>query len=193
VAELAELRAAYEREERCALWFPIVRVCDVHELGAFSWKPAYRLVPAPGRPAVCILPGHLGILEPRALRLPLLYRLLNITYATRNRSIAYRRTRMLATVGRSLLAADLGRLARLRAPLTWTVVTSGLRLAARLRAGTLQISELERLVGQIILRSKAAAGPAPYTVRYPVVEMLSLAEDIDTEEEAHAAACDLQG
>jgi hypothetical protein len=95
--------------------------------------------------------------------------------------VAYRRVVMLRTVLLSLLGQDLQRLARLRAPnRTLTVLGSGLQLAHELRAGRIRLSELEELVGRIFLREHASG------IRYPVLDMISLAEDIDTEEEARA-------
>lgn len=187
VAELDELRARYEQEAPCALWFPFVRVpADPRTLGAFAWKPEYDLG-LPSGERVRILPGHLGILEPGALRLPLLYRLVDGAYRTRNHSVAYRRAVLLRTVLFSLLGQDLKRLARLKAPSrTLTTVTSGLRLARELRAGRLRLAELERLVGRIFLREHLAGSARERGIRYPLVEMISLAEDIDTEEEARA-------
>jgi hypothetical protein len=170
VAELAELRGRYEEARPCALWFPLVRVPkDTGELGAFAWKPEYSVVLDSGE-SVHILPGHLGILEPASLRLALLYKLFDAAYRTRNRSLAYRRGVMLRTV-----------LFSPRSPgRTWKIVGSGLRLARELRAGRLRLSELEQLIGRIFLHEGASG------MHYPIVDMISLAEDIDTEEEARA-------
>jgi MobA-like NTP transferase domain len=187
VAELAELRARYAEAGPCALWFPLVRVPkDPGELGAFAWKPAYTVVLESGE-RVPVLPGHLGILDPAQLRLPLLYRLLDSAYRTRNHSVVYRRGVMLRTVLFSLLAQDLMLLARLRAPSrTATILGSGLRLARELRAGRLRLAELEQLVGRIFLHQHASG------IRYPILEMVSLAEDIDTEEEARAVQGEIE-
>jgi hypothetical protein len=181
-AELALLRERYERDAPCALWMPFVRVpADPRALGAFAWKPTYRLRQADGAEPVRILPGHLGIVEPAALRLNLLYRLLDLAYRSRNRSIAARRLVMVRSLLASLVLRDLLELARLRAPrFTAEIVGSGLRLARELRAGRLALDELERLTGRILLH-RAHAGAS---VRLPVTDFVSLAEDIDTEEEA---------
>jgi|SRR5689334_1995559 len=170
VRELAELRARYEEARPCALWFPLVRVPKDHsELGAFAWKPEYTVVLDSGE-SVPILPGHLGILDPAQLRLPLLYRLLDDAYRTRNRSVSHRRGVMLRTV-----------LFSPRSPLrTWRILASGLRLARELRGGRLRLGDLERWIGRIFL-AQGASG-----IHYPLVDMISLAEDIDTEEEARA-------
>ena len=188
--ELGELRRAYEAEPPCALWFPFVRVPeDPRELGAFAWKPEYR-VRVDGEPgAVRILPGHLGVFDPEELRLPLLYRLFDAAYRTRNRSVGYRRAVMLRTVLLSLLARDVGRAVCLRLPdRTLRIVGSGTRLARALRDDSLRLDELERLIGRIFLRERIGSERG---VRLPLVDVLSLAEDVDTEEEALAIAGDL--
>jgi hypothetical protein len=187
--ELALLRRRYEQEAPCALWFPFVRVpSDPAALGAFAWKPAYTMVLPTGE-AVPILPGHLGIFEPAVLRLPLLYRLLDAAYRTRNRSVRFRRAVMLRTVLLSLVAKDLKRLLRLRFPnLTWTVVRNGLVLARELRSGRTRLVELEGLIGRIFLRDPwwACRGRRERGIRFPILDTIRLAEDVDTEEEARA-------
>ena len=83
--------ADYSRQAPCDLWFPLIQAPeDQGELGASAWKPVYRLVPGPGRAPVRILPGHLAVIDPGALRLNFLYRLVQLGYRTRNRSIRYR-------------------------------------------------------------------------------------------------------
>lgn len=184
--ELEALRVRYEEAAPTALWFPFVRVpADPDQLGAFAWKPVYRVV-LPSGESVRILPGHLGIFEPSSLRLPLLYKLLGTAYRTRNHSVAYRRAAMLRRVLASLLLQDLQRAVRLHAPnRTLTIVRSGLRLARELRGGRLRLDELEQLIGRIFLREAAAHRPER-GIRYPILDTVSLAEDIDTEEEARA-------
>jgi len=185
--ELASLRARYEEDRPCALWLPFVRVPpDRRSLGAFAWKPEYVVVPDSGED-VAILPGHLGIFVPSALRLRLLYRLLDSAYRSRNHSVAYRRAVMLRMVLASLLLQDLKLLTSLRAPSrTLTVLQSGLRLARELDTGRIRLAELEQLTGRILLRQHGPRGATTAGVHYPIVDMVSLAEDIDTEEEARA-------
>jgi len=187
--ELDELRRDFEEASPCALWFPFVRAPeDRGELGVFGWKPAYQ-VGLPSGETLEILPGHLAIFEPEALRLPLLYRLCDAAYRTRNHSVAYRRAVMLRMVLLSLLAQDLKLLFRLRLPnRTLTILKSGLRIAHQLRAKRLQLQELEDLIGRIFLRQHLGELPRERGIRYPLVDMVSLAEDMDTEEEARALA-----
>jgi hypothetical protein len=183
-AELDELHALHAAAAPCALWLPFVREpSDPAALGAFAWKPRYRIAAAPGADPERILPGHLAVVEPDVLRLPLLYRLLNAGYRSRNRPLSARRNALLFAVLGSLLARDVLGLARLCAPiLTAHVVGAGLRLARRLRADALDTGELERLVARILVRRGAPLERA--RVRLPHTDFLSLAEDIDTEEEA---------
>ena len=184
VAELRELRAAYDADAPVALWFPFVRVPeDPERLGAFAWKPKYRIAPAPGAPAERILPGHLAIFHPGSLRLPLLYRLVSVAYSTRNQTVAVRKRAMLRAVLVHLLGADVRGLAHLRSPsLTATVVSSGLRLARLLRGTGVERGELEHLIESIFVRRNAEVRG----IRHPFCDLVSLAEDIDTEEEARA-------
>jgi len=189
--ELNELADLYAADGPCALWLPFVlEPDDPGELGAFAWKPRYRIARAPGEPPRRILPGHLAVVEPAALRLPLLFRLLDAAYRSRNRSVGARRGALLRAALFSLLARDALGLARLRAPiLTARVVGSGLRLAKKLRADALDAGELERLVARILVRRSVPSNRA--RVRLPYTRFVTLAEDIDTEEEARAVGGDL--
>jgi len=125
------------------------------------------------------------ITDPRALRLGILYHLLEIAYRTRNRPIAVRRTSMVTRVLGSLVFHDLLHILRLRAPtLTWTVLAHGLGVARKLRAGSLLRTELEEAVAKIILRARHRRRFPDRGVRLPILEGLTLARDIDTVEEA---------
>lgn len=181
VEEFQQLRDAFDRAPPSALFFPFVPMPDDPDaLGASGYKPRYRLLPRPGAPPIRILPGHLGICRPELLRLRLLARLFDAAYRTRNRGIAARRAAMLRAVLGSLVARDALGLATLRAPiLTARVVGSGLRLAQRLRAGRLALSELEHLVSRILCRRSTDLG-----VQLPLLDVMGLAMDVDTEEEA---------
>ena len=183
--ELDAQRALYEELARPAVFFPLVRAPHEPVLGAFGWKPTYALAPETGAVPTPVLPGHLGILTPGALRLPLLFSLLDAAYRTRNRSVAYRRTTMALRVLGTLLGRDLTLLATLRAPTrTWTVLSRGMRLAAHLRDQTLDLPELQRLIADLFVRTAHRREHPGDAVRCPFVDTLSLAQDIDTMEEA---------
>jgi hypothetical protein len=181
--ELRALAADFHARAPCAAWFPLVRA--PREIGAFGWKPRYGIAPERGAEPERVLPGHLVIADPRALRLPLLYRLLGIAYRTRNRPVETRRRAMLRAVLLELVKQDLRNLLRLRVPdLTWKVVTSGLAVARQVRAGSIVRAELEHHITRILVRAAHRRRHPERGVRLPVVDALGIAEDVDTEEEA---------
>ncbi len=192
-AELRELRVLYESQRPCAVWFPFVRLPqDPQQLGAFAWKPSYWLQPERGSAAVRVLPGHLGILQPEQLRLPLLLELMDIAYRSRNTPLEHRRGRILRSILGFLMSEDLRSVLTLRSPaLTWQAVSNGLRIARGLRNANLTVAQLERCIGSIFLQRRSR-GLAPSRVRYPITDFVSLAEDIDTEEEARQLLDELE-
>lgn len=192
--ELAALGELLEASLPCDVWFPLVRAPeDPGEIGAFGWKPEYTLRLGPVGDAVHVLPGHLLVADPRALRLELLYRLLGVAYRTRNRPVETRRSAMLRTTLLQLLWQDVLHVASLRLPdVTWTVLRNGLACARRLRAGTLTRERLETYAGRVVLRARHRWRHPELGVRLPVVDALSLAEDADTEEEARALGARLE-
>lgn len=190
--ELDQLRQQYERDQPCAMWLPFVRMPEDKEvLGPFAWKPSYAFLPddqgdeMEGEP-VRVLPGHLAIFHPESLRLPLLYKLLDLAYSTRNHSVALRRRVMIRSILGTLLLQDLRLLFSFHLPrLTFEVISNGLRLARGLRQGSLTIAGLEDAIGGIFLRhTRDPWYGTGKGIRHPIVDILSLAEDIDTEEEA---------
>lgn len=184
--EFDELRALYDEDGPCAIWIPFVRKPEEEEeLGAFGWKPTYALVPENRSDPVPILPGHIGIVRPEEMRLSILYRLFDLSYRTRNHSVKTKKRVMLRAVLGKLLLEDLEALFSFRLPrLTVSVISNGLRIADRLRKGDLSIPELERAIAGIFLHHDSEMKVAGRGVRHPIVDILSLAEDIDTEEEA---------
>jgi hypothetical protein len=153
----------------------------------------YRVVPSPGKPAQRILPGHLAVVDPEALRLAFLYRLLQLGYRTRNRSIYYRRGVMVRGVLGALLYQDLLHLLALRAPATaWTVLTAGLKAARGLKRGTILRANLEDAVRKIFVTGLHRKRYPDRAAHLPLLEGLSLALDIDTVEEARAMGGDVE-
>ncbi|MEE8142556.1 MAG: hypothetical protein V3T77_05610 [Planctomycetota bacterium] len=187
--ELEDLRGLledYSDGRPCDLWFPLIRVPAGRELlGAFAWKPEYRIIPEAETEAQSVLPGHLIIADTKALRLSLLYRLVELAYRTRNRPIVDRRSTMLRRVFFGLLFQDLRNLLAFHPPtLTWTVVRNGLWIASRLQDGKITQNELETAVARIVMRRSYLRRHPERGARVPVLEGLSLAKDIDTEKEA---------
>ncbi len=185
-ATLGSLREGFEAEAAHALWLPVVGVPpDQSRLGAFAWKPRYQVRPSAGGEPVSVLPGHVAILCPRALRLPLLYRLLEVAYMSRNRSIGSRRRAMIRALLVGVIGEDVKALSRLRPPQTASILYAGLRLMRGMRRGDIELGEVERLIGRIVLRHGWSPEYPQSGVCVPIVDFLRLAEDVDTEEEAH--------
>ena len=168
-----------------ALWFPMIRAPQRREdLEAFAWKPEYAIHPEPDLPAVNVLPSHLGIFDPRALRLAFLFELLRLGYRTRNRSVATRRRVILGRTLWALLREDVRHVLGLRLPtLTFSVVASGLTVARGLIRKTIDRGTLERAVARVILTSRHKKRSPDRRVRLPILDAMSLARDFDTEEE----------
>src|SRR5262245_11687692 len=100
---------------------------------------------------------------------------------------------MVRGVVAALLVQDLRHILSLRAPtLTWSVLSAGIPAARRLRDGTVTRQRLERALGQIFVTARHRKRHPQRGVRLPIVEGLSLALDIDTEEEARAAGADIE-
>lgn len=184
---LSAMAQDYLRAAPCDLWFAVVRVPDDFAgLGASAWKPRYRLVPTSGEAAAETLGGHLVFVQPGSLRLGFLTRLFRHAYATRNRGLAYRRTVVVRKMISSLIAEDLRRLVRLRRPdVTWTTLRFGVWGASKLGQGTMTLAQLERVLANMLI-DRDLVREKGVRVRVPMVDHLSLALDIDTEEEAHA-------
>ena len=152
--DLRVLLDDFHGQGKCDLWFPFVRLPeDPASLGAFAWKPNYRIAPESGADQVRVLPGHLMILDPRALRMNFIYKLMEIAYHTRNRPVAVRRTSMATRVLFNLLWRDLLHLLSLRVlNLTYTVLANGLGIARKLKADTLSRGELEAAITKITVK-----------------------------------------
>lgn len=189
VETVRRLMASWRGLGPCDLWFPMVEApADAGRLGASAWKPAYRIVPEEGRPAVPVLPGHLAVADPAALRLRFLYRLIDVGYRTRNRPIQLRRSVMVRGVAAALLYQDFLHLFAGRMPsLTWSVLSTGIAAARRLRAGEITRIRLEDALRRIFVNYRHQKQHPERRVVLPIVDALSLALDIDTEEEARAA------
>jgi hypothetical protein len=185
--ELEAMLDDFERGGPADLWFPLILTTEGEGLGASEWKPRYRIVPEPGQAPAVVLPGHLAIVDPRALRLTMLYRLFDLGYRTRNRPIRYRRSYMLRHVLWTLLRQDLAQLLSLRLPtVTWDSVSSGIAAANGLRRGTITRAQLERHMRRVFVERGHRKRHPERRVRVPFLRAMSIARDIDTIEEARA-------
>jgi hypothetical protein len=68
----------------------------------------------------------------------------------------------------------------------------GFSLARELRAGELTRASLEAHVGRIVLTARHRRERPELGVRLPILDALTLAEDVDTEEEARALGARLR-
>ena len=183
---LERLVAEYRSVAPCDAFLPMIRMPeDRAALGASAYKPTYRLLPEAGGAGVEVLPCHLAVVDVQALRMNFIYRVMGLIYRTRNRPIEYRRSVMLRGIMFELLRQDLRHLLALRLPnLTWTVLHSGLPAVKALKAGTITGAQLEDAVRKIFVTARHRRDYPARRVLMPVLEGLSLALDIDTEEEA---------
>ena len=185
---LRQLMAQYHAGAPCDGFLPMIRAPEDHAaLGASAYKPTYFVRPQAGDPPVEVLPCHLAVVDAAAFRMNFIYRYLRLIYRTRNRPIAYRRRAMLPGIIFELLFQDLRHLLGLRLPnLTWTVLSSGLPAARALKAGTITRAQLENAARRIFITARHRRQYPDRRVLMPLVDGLSLALDIDTQEEAEA-------
>lgn len=192
-ADLERLLADYDAHAPLDFWFPMVRAPEDRQLlGASAWKPQYRVI-SDGRPTA-ILPGHLLVVDPRVVRRRLVYRSFELAYESRNRGLLERFFLISRHVFGGLLAEDLHRLRQLRLP-TFTVAAlwSSLRLATRLRRGVISEEELAARLWRVFCRAEQSRRPPGHRGRMRALEALSLAKDIDTQEEARELERQLGG
>lgn len=183
--DLQGMLGHYRSHAPCDLWFPLVRLDDEGDLGESAWKPRYRIVDRTGQP-VAVLPGHLVIVEPAGMRLRFLYRMLQSAYASRNRSVKYRRWYLVRSLARDILAEDWRELTAGRLPTLTLDVLLTLHAVRKLILERLTEAELDRALRRLFVhRTHRLAHPRRQTL-LPILEGLSLARDIDTLEEAKA-------
>jgi hypothetical protein len=176
----------YDSSSPCDLWFAIVEAPDDPQaLGASSWKPRYWVAPSLDADPIAVLPGHLAIFDPEAMRRQFVYRLLELAYRTRNRPIGYRRSYLLRRLLMTMILQDLRLLFRLQPPtLTWDITHSGLRAARRLRQHVVTRQELEDALRRIFVKRSHRRRHPERRIEMPILDAVSLALDIDTLEEA---------
>jgi len=176
VEEIKEAIRLWQEAGQPDFWLPLVEAQN--QLGSSSWKPRYGLCPGPGEPAKPFLPGHLGILQLKAVRLRFLCKLATLLYRLRNREQEERRRVLYALVIGDLLAQDLVNLLRFRIPsLTWRTLRRGWQLYSLLRKNRLQIEQLESALRDVVLKQRWRDRA---TVRLTPCTLWGLAQDLDT-------------
>jgi hypothetical protein len=188
--ELERVMEDYFRHAPLDFWFPLVSAPrEARKLGASFWKPQYSLTPH-GEPAARkILPGHLVVVDPAALRLPLIRHSFDLAYRSRNRSILYRLWLILSHLFLGLIVQDIMNLSRGRPPtITLDVIFQGVALSLHLRKGIITPEESAARLRKIFVRRGHRRRHPDRRGRLPLVDEFSLAKDIDTQEEAREIA-----
>lgn len=187
VACLNAAMALYAASRRSAVFLPLVRVPEQQErLGQSAYKPRYRLVESGGLESP-VLPGHLLIVRPSAIRLNLVYALVRLGYRTRNQPVRQRTWRMLLGAIGFLLREDLRLLLGGKAPhLTLTVVRNALIVSRSLQQGRIGSHALARRLRAVLVRASYRLRHPRTAVLLPITELLDLAKDFDTVEEIEA-------
>lgn len=193
--DLDRLIRDYREHQPSDFWLPQIRVPEDRTLlGESTWKPQYRFVPEGGGEPVATLPGHLMIFDPAAMRTDLVYRMFDLAYNTRNRPVKMRRKVMLRALLRYFLTQDLKALVTFRPPvLTWEVVRHGTLLTHGLRRGDLTVEDIAGHARTMLMERSHRKAHPERRGRLPILDGLSLAKDIDTEEEAREAERRLMG
>jgi hypothetical protein len=188
--ELRRLLGDYQEHSPLTFWFALILApADPERLGASSWKPQYRIRQEGSQQASRILPGHLVIMEPSRFRLDVATRAVELSYESRNRPIAYRLFYIASRIILFLLSLDLKRLFRLRPPtLTVSLLSNAVLLAWKLRQGTITNTELAERLRRIFVKRNRKR---PDRCRVALMDAMTLARDIDTEEEAAEKAREL--
>lgn len=186
VRDLRILLDDYHTHAPLDFWYPMIVAPErKEELGASAWKPQYRVIPRGGGEPRRVLPGHLVIADAAVVYQELTNACFEVAYRSRNRKIVYRFWTMIRHVLFLLFLQDLQRLVRLRPPVrTITAIGNGIGLAYRLRDGVIHQEEIERRVSRIYIHRRQRRKHPERLGRMGLFETLSLAKDIDTEEEA---------
>lgn len=168
-------------------WMPQIRVpADLEKLGESSWKPKYQICPEGETEPARVLPGHFIAVDPQTAYVELIVRFFDALYSTRNTPIAARYASVTRAVMAQLLRDDLRDLLRFGLPTnTFRVVYNCLVVAKKLAAGRVSQTELEDRLRKIFIRKSHQKKYPHRRSRVAVLDGgLSLAKDVDTEEEA---------
>lgn len=187
--DLERMLDDYRSHSPCDYWFALIRVPPSAaqaeaRLGESQWKPRYRIIPERETTPIETLPGHLLIIDPPAARRELIYHALEAAYRTRNRSIHYRRAVIFRSLLGFLLRQDLRHVMHWRRPTyLYTVIVNGLRIARGLQGGKMTQEQLQTYIHRVYVRYHHRRSTGRQG-RLALVDALSFAKDIDTEEEA---------
>jgi hypothetical protein len=190
--EMQTMLADYTAHEPLDFWFPMILApADRKELGASAWKPQYRIAPSPGAAPLSILPGHLVIVDPESIRLGFINRSFELAYRSRNRPLLYRSFFIVGHLLLYLLGKDLRQILNLRVPaVTLTVIYQSIVMSHKLRRGTMTPDELARRFRMMFGRSRHRRLYPNRYGRLPLIDAITFAKDMDTQEEAEERAAE---
>ncbi len=176
------LDESYLPNANSGLWWQLI-AAEPAEMGVSSWKPSYRMRPAPGEPLLNLYPGHLVILRSEAVRLDIFNRFLMLAYRSRNRGLCGRMIRITLRALGLWLADDARRIASFRWPGRIVSAPWGIfRAYRRYGRGRLAVSDLAgELTRQIMVPDRS--GRFEHPVAMVVTRLRSFAKDIDTRPE----------
>lgn len=167
-------------------WFPVARVPeDESLLGAAAGKRQYRVRRDGEDKAVAILPGHIVGVDPEAPQAELLYSAFEFAYRSRTRPVFYRFLYITSRLLLRVLKYDLQGLLKLRPPLITLVgVWNAVLLSHLLGTGTGSQTQVAERVRRLFLKREHRRRHPDRKGRVPILDVLSLAKDIDTQREA---------
>jgi len=191
--ELRRLMEDYYEHAPLDFWAPLILAPERQaEMGASAWKPKYRIQPTPDAEPAILLPGHLVMADTNAVRLPLVFRIFDLAYRSRNRGVLYRLGLIVTHIFLGLVVQDIKRILTFRLPdLTATVITNGVMMGFHLKDGVVTSEEMAERLRRIFVSYKHRKRYPNRKGRLPLMHALSMARDIDTEEEALEIAREL--
>lgn len=184
-ADLERVIADYREHLPLDFWMAMHRVDDPEQLRSSSYKPRYRFIPRGSSEPVATLPGHLVIANAMGGRRHLIYKVIDLAYASRGKSVAYRRVYIARRAITTLLAADLRRILRGQLPvISISLLWHGTRFAGLLRRGNLEVGHLEDITRLMWATRRHRKQYPARRGRFAILSCRSLARDVDTVEEA---------
>ncbi|MEO1365627.1 MAG: hypothetical protein AAFX50_00530, partial [Acidobacteriota bacterium] len=164
-------------------WMPHIPVKK--SLGSSDWKPRYLMRP-PGAPeAIGTLPGHLVVGAIHSIRFDFVYRLFDLLYQSRNYPVLQRTTYAAVGTFAYLLKEDAASMLRGHLPRAlFTIFREGWMIALLLASARANTRDLEERIRNICIHRRHRRLFPNRRGRIAVLDVMSLARDIDTEEEA---------
>jgi hypothetical protein len=192
--EMERMLADYRAHVPLDFWFPMILApADRKVLGASAWKPQYRMTPTGGGDPIAILPGHLVVVDPESIRQGFINRSFELAYRSRNRPLLYRSFFIVGHLLLYLLGKDLRQILNLRVPaVTLAVIYQAIMMSHKLRWGTMTPEELARRFRMVFVRSRHRRKFPDRGGRLPLIDAISFAKDMDTQEEAEERAAEFQ-